>query len=364
MTPMELEDRMQQLLHDPESPCDAVKFRGELYAWQALRWEADTPLSDAHRAALLRALGNVMAMCGPSAAVFPAQSPDDLTLLVCHTRFPAQVHRATAMWLSGHLLIDGCSEAAGQEGTLKISEEFHLPQDWRQYAAQAEEAHAWWFRHAPMPQSVAHRHRTALQTLLKRRQYASMAGYVTRALRGEQEPGMACFGFVPVVIEAVWSQTADAELKRLIENLNLTEMTRKPREALFGWLAGLPDTLRACKPVSDVQPIQRVVRAIEADCSLPYSHDNLSRSIGVSPAYFCRLFKEETGLHFSSYLMRVRIGHAKKLLEQGGKSLQEIGALCGYPNKSYFCQVFKRHTGQTPGEYEAMTAGKKEQTEK
>ena len=25
---------------------------------------------------------------------------------------------------------------------------------------------------------------------------------------------------------------------------------------------------------------------------------------------------------------------------------------CGYPNKSYFCQVFKKYTGMTPGEFE------------
>ena len=33
-------------------------------------------------------------------------------------------------------------------------------------------------------------------------------------------------------------------------------------------------------------------------------------------------------------------------------TLQEISQACGYPNKSYFCQVFKKYTGLTPGEFE------------
>ena len=44
---------------------------------------------------------------------------------------------------------------------------------------------------------------------------------------------------------------------------------------------------------------------------------------------------------------------AQALLGDGsGRTLAEISAACGYPNKSYFCQVFKKFTGMTPGEYE------------
>ena len=32
-------------------------------------------------------------------------------------------------------------------------------------------------------------------------------------------------------------------------------------------------------------------------------------------------------------------------------TLQEISQACGYPNKSYFCQVFKKYTGTTPTQY-------------
>ena len=47
---------------------------------------------------------------------------------------------------------------------------------------------------------------------------------------------------------------------------------------------------------------------------------------------------------------------AQQLLSQHEvKPIQEISQACGYPNKSYFCQVFKKYTGLTPSEYEQRT---------
>ena len=92
---------------------------------------------------------------------------------------------------------------------------------------------------------------------------------------------------------------------------------------------------------------------------LPYSQANLSRSLGLTPAYFCRLFHEKTGQHFSTFLTRTRMEKAQMMLSsKETQTLGEISAACGYPNKSYFCQVFKKYTGMTPGEYQAMAKEK------
>lgn len=351
MNQMELQERMRQLLKAGASEQPWMKNE-EIYAWQLLRWEADAPLDDRQRAQVAAQAEEALAPCGETAAAFAEGAPDDLLLLVGHRRFAADVHRVTAVWLYGHALIDRCNAATDQEGTLRIGEEFASPLDCLAWQERMEEASAWWNRCCPMESSDVHRHRTALQTLLKRRQYSSLGGYVSRALRGEEEPGIVCFAFVPVMVEAIWSQT-DLSLEALCQGLSLSDMARRPREALLTWIDQLPSRLKACAPASGIQPIQRVTAAIEADCSLPYSQLNLSHSLGITPAYFCRLFREQTGQHFSSYLMRVRMEKAKELLSQGGLTLQEIGERCSYPNKSYFCQVFRRYTGMTPGEYEA-----------
>lgn len=207
--------------------------------------------------------------------------------------------------------------------------------------------------------AAAHRHRKELQTCIKRRQYAVLGGYVSRALREDQNLSVTCFAFVPLVIEAIWSQHAELSLRTLTEGLNLNEMTRRPRQALLAWLNALQPSLRACPQSGNAKPIEKVIDSIRADCSLPYSQANLSRSLGLTPAYFCRLFHEKTGQHFSNFLTRTRMEKAQMMLSsKEPQTLGEISAACGYPNKSYFCQVFKKYTGMTPGEYQAMAKEK------
>ena len=326
---------------------------GKVYAWRLIRWEADVPLNDAQREALLEGVEKTMYQAGVAAGCFAADG-DVMTILLALDRFPARVHRDTVLWLCAHALMEHASVNLEQDGTMFIGEEFSAAETWMDHLAPMREITDWWRRVSPIEGSAAHTHRNQLQISVKRRQYAVLGGYVSRVLRTEPALGSVCFGFIPLVIEAVWSQHGELPLQKLTEKLNLWEMSRHPREALLSWLMSLQPILRACPPPMNSAPIDRVIESIRADCSLPYSQANLSRSLGLTPAYFCRLFHEKTGQHFSTFLTRTRMEKAQYLLSGPETlTLAEVSAACGYPNKSYFCQVFKKYTGMTPGEYEA-----------
>lgn len=70
--------------------------------------------------------------------------------------------------------------------------------------------------------------------------------------------------------------------------------------------------------------------------------------------YFCDFFKKNTGQHFSEYLTLIRMEKAKELLLKTEYRSQAIAALCGYKNSSHFGRVFKAFTGMTPKEYRRM----------
>ncbi len=323
-----------------------------VYAWRLIRWEADVPLTDEQREALLEGVEETLSPAGAAAALFAADG-DVMTIMLALDRFPAKVHRDTVLWLCAHALMDHASVNLEQDGTMFIGEEFDSAADWLTHLAPMREISDWWRRVSPIEGSAARTHRANLQTSIKRRQFAVLGGYVSRALRTEKELGRVCFGFVPLVIEAIWSQHGELSLQKLTQGLNLAEMARHPRETLLSWLTALQPLLRACPPSVNGAPIERVIESIRADCSLPYSQANLSRSLGLTPAYFCRLFHEKTGQHFSTFLTRTRMEKAQYMLSDGtGHTLAEVSASCGYPNKSYFCQVFKKYTGMTPGEFE------------
>ena len=79
--------------------------------------------------------------------------------------------------------------------------------------------------------------------------------------------------------------------------------------------------------------------------------EDMARRVYLSPSYFSRIFKKETGISFSSYLNRVRIEHSKELLRHQNIRLTDIALLSGFEDQSYFTKVFKKITGTTPLHY-------------
>jgi len=72
----------------------------------------------------------------------------------------------------------------------------------------------------------------------------------------------------------------------------------------------------------------------------------------LTPSYLSRLFKQETGVTITDYLINVRIEQAKNLLRsRPDLKTYEVGEQVGYPDSAYFTKLFKRIVGMTPNEY-------------
>jgi transcriptional regulator GlxA family with amidase domain len=67
-----------------------------------------------------------------------------------------------------------------------------------------------------------------------------------------------------------------------------------------------------------------------------------------------RRFKSATGSTLIDYVQNVRIENAKRLLEQQSVAVDEISALSGYEDASFFRRLFRRRTGLSPSEYRRM----------
>jgi transcriptional regulator GlxA family with amidase domain len=67
-----------------------------------------------------------------------------------------------------------------------------------------------------------------------------------------------------------------------------------------------------------------------------------------------RRFKAATGLSLIDYVQNLRIEEAKRLLETGGLSVEEICGQAGYENPSFFSRLFKRRCGLTPAGYRRL----------
>lgn len=79
--------------------------------------------------------------------------------------------------------------------------------------------------------------------------------------------------------------------------------------------------------------------------------EDVSQAVNLSPYYFSKLFKAETGENFIDYLTRVRITKAKQLLHNRELSIKEICYTIGYSDPNYFSRNFKKIVGVTPTEF-------------
>lgn len=74
----------------------------------------------------------------------------------------------------------------------------------------------------------------------------------------------------------------------------------------------------------------------------------------ISEAYFCRLFKKETGYTFGQYLTNYRIHVAAGLLANFPMKINEVAEQVGFMDSNYFSIIFKKIMEQSPSEYQEM----------
>lgn len=77
----------------------------------------------------------------------------------------------------------------------------------------------------------------------------------------------------------------------------------------------------------------------------------VAEQVHFSSSYVRQIFKKHVGESVGEYLIRKRMEHAGMLLQKTGLKIQEIARECGYDNQRYFASSFKKFYGCTPTEF-------------
>ena len=114
----------------------------------------------------------------------------------------------------------------------------------------------------------------------------------------------------------------------------------------------LPDTASFETP--NAQMVFAIQRMFEADCSQPYTLEELARRYTVSPSSLSHQFKNLTGASVMGYLLSCRIATAKHLLSSSGDGIAQIVAKCGFSDSSNFSRTFKKLCGCSPSAFRSQ----------
>lgn len=80
----------------------------------------------------------------------------------------------------------------------------------------------------------------------------------------------------------------------------------------------------------------------------------LASAVGLSRSHFSRRFAAEAGVSPVRYLREARCERAATLLSTTALPVRQVALESGFSEANYFCRVFRRLTGLTPGQYRRM----------
>ena len=120
--------------------------------------------------------------------------------------------------------------------------------------------------------------------------------------------------------------------------------------SIYGMLQ--QDTQKSYLGKSKERNMIAAVHYIDENFNLPeFSISQLAEKIGTSEVYLRKLFRAQYGISPSKYLISVRIKNAKKLMKYPFLTLEECALQSGFSSLQYFCRLFKKETGNSPGKY-------------
>ena len=94
--------------------------------------------------------------------------------------------------------------------------------------------------------------------------------------------------------------------------------------------------------------VDKVSKYIDDNMDKMLKLEELASICNLSPGYFSRVFKKETGKTVITYINEKKVERAKKLLKESKDPIINISLDLGFDDCGYFIRVFKKITGVTP----------------
>jgi AraC-like DNA-binding protein len=97
--------------------------------------------------------------------------------------------------------------------------------------------------------------------------------------------------------------------------------------------------------------VHRALRYIQRHFREPLSLASVAEQAHLSPAYFSDTFRRATGTTFQSYVLRLRLQFAARMLEASSLPISDICFAAGFSSLSHFMRSFKDEFGCAPRSY-------------
>lgn len=102
---------------------------------------------------------------------------------------------------------------------------------------------------------------------------------------------------------------------------------------------------------AEPEVVVKAKRFVNAHLEEKFSLEHVAKHVGVSPYYFCKVFKQSAGMTLTEYVNRRRVEWAKRKLRDPRARVTEVAFDVGFQSISQFNRSFLKYVGESPTRY-------------
>ena len=153
------------------------------------------------------------------------------------------------------------------------------------------------------------------------------------------------------IVSEKGSKEPDSEF--LVRLLVLETFVHISRALKLEWENSMKDKTPKLRELMKIS-VNYINSNYENDLSLA----DIANFIYLSPSYFAKVFKKETGISPINYLLKVRTDKAREILSSTDLQIGEVAMLVGFSSHQRFNEIFKKNTGMTPTDHRKRSRGR------
>lgn len=168
-----------------------------------------------------------------------------------------------------------------------------------------------------------------------------LSRYFSPELRQEL---LGCFCHMKLVPDGEQGQRCRELLKQIGQSGSDSE---------FALLLGMLLQALGKSPAPEIQDdfVGGIVSYINRNYAKITTLDKIADDFYISKYHLCRVFKNAMKITVVDYLTQIRLKNARQLLEFSDKDIGQIAQSCGFHSTAYFCNLYRRITGESPSQF-------------
>lgn len=145
---------------------------------------------------------------------------------------------------------------------------------------------------------------------------------------------------------------ATTETEQSLTRLDLCSTAVMLRDVCIDYASALMKSCLEQRASRESRPVRIARQFMEEHFDQPITLEQLAKLSFLNPVYFSTIFKKETGVSFTAYLIKLRMDKACELLKTGSVTVAEAAEQVGYQDIRYFSRLFTKCIGIKPKQYQ------------